>query len=190
MDKFYFIGGWNDDLEQTSAECFALNTEEYEWTSKDEVARMKSPRSNLACEAFQGRIVVCGGFDNVNITNSVETYDHGSNSWTPMASMIERRYNHSLISMRNKMFVVGGKTSKCEVYDTISDKFILLKLPPKSLEFDFNNTRKTFTIGGKLFIVGKSSKTLAFYDVDKKKWSEEQFENKKRFHFCLKVPQS
>ena len=74
MDKIYFIGGWNDILEQASAECFALDTEEYEWTSKDEIAKMNSPRSNQACEAFQGRIVICGGFDNVNITNSVETY--------------------------------------------------------------------------------------------------------------------
>ena len=191
MDKIYFIGGWNEDLDYVNAECFALDINKYEWTSTNEIAKMKKPRSELACAVFQGRVIACGGIDDDRRKmNSVEAYDHGSNSWSYMPNMVERRHEHSLITLKNKMFVIGGNMISCEVYDTCSETFMLLKQPPKSLKFDFLKSipDTATTIGSKVVIFGSHSETFAYYDDDKNKWAEEPFEFTKDLWVLRKIP--
>lgn len=59
------------------AECFALDTKQYTWMYSYEIAKMKMSRTYLACTVFQGRIVVCGGFDGNDYMNSVKAYNYG-----------------------------------------------------------------------------------------------------------------
>ena len=42
--------------------------------------------------------------------------------------MIEKRYFHAAVSMGDKMFVVGGfSITSCEVFDSFSRKFTIIK---------------------------------------------------------------
>lgn len=63
--------------------------------------------------------------NNINGLTTVEVYDHLRDRWSPR--MIERRRGHSLVAIRNKLFVVGGTDQQghkpCEVMDS-SDKFV------------------------------------------------------------------
>ena len=58
-----------------------------------EVAEMSVSRFNASCAVFEGKIVVCGGFDNETL-NTVETYDHVAKSWINMPNMINGRSSH------------------------------------------------------------------------------------------------
>ena len=94
-----------------------------------------------------------------------------------MPNMIEGRSGHSLVAIRNKLFVFGshdGKGSKsCEVFDSSCKKFVMIKPFPGTLTFDLRNVSKAFSIGNKLVIIGNNSSTVKYYDINKDEWSEE-----------------
>ena len=75
MGNVYIIGGAHSG--KSSASCITFNTKNLTWKI---IARMNEARSAAACSVFEGRIVVTGGInDNVEL-NTVESYDHVSNS--------------------------------------------------------------------------------------------------------------
>ena len=77
---------------------------------------------------FEERVVVTGGYTfEAFLTTTVEAYEHLSDTWIPMPNMLEPKNPHSLVSVKNKLFVIGnlyGKPS-CEVFDS-SRKFVAL----------------------------------------------------------------
>ena len=196
MDKIFVVGGLDDESDTVTSEIFALDTNKSKWIRCDELARMKMGRANIACAVFQGRLVASGGFSggryDRQILNSVEAYDDASNSWSGMPNMIAPRQHHDLVAMKNKLFVIGGEIKTCEVFDTCSNKFIDIKLPPKRFKFDLTNTAPdtAVSLGSKIIIFGINSETVAFYDVDKDEWDEEPFEltTGVREYTLLKVP--
>ena len=97
-----------------------------------------------------------------------------------MPSMIERRFGHSSVAVKNKLFVIGGSygsgSETCEVYDSACKKFVYVKQKPNSMTFSFANIVETFVIGSKFFTLGNRSATAVCYDVERSEWSEEPFE--------------
>ena len=109
--------------------------------------------------------------------------------------MIEGRYRHSSVAIRNKLFIFGsyvGKVSKsCEVFDSSCKKFVMLKLFPSTLTFDLSfAANTTFSIGNKIVIISYNSSTALCYDVEKDEWSKEIFNLTKdrSFFGCTLVP--
>ena len=170
MDQVYIIGHFLD--------CsLKFDTEKNKWKV---ISRMNERRTDQACAVYGGRIVVSGGWnvENRNGLNSVVAYDHFSNSWSSMPNMIERRRGHGSVAMRNKLFIVGnsslnGSLTRCEVFDSASDRFVLLKQYPTVLTFDLNVLANTFSIENKIVTVGHNSSTVLCYDVENDEWSEE-----------------
>ena len=82
-----------------------------------------------------------------------------------MPNMIEGRFGHSLVVVKNKLFVIGGATTygTCEVFESISNNFVLLK---SLISFDRNNA---FSIGTKIYILQANNSFIVTYDVDKDK---------------------
>ena len=128
MDKIYLMGGESMN-EGLSDICLEFDPKTYQWKER---ARMMEFRANPACAIFAGRIVVSGGlvYNNGEVndnywnvpgyhlaTRSVEEYDHVRNSWSEFARMINPRCCHQSVSVGNKLFVNGGGTDTCEVYD-------------------------------------------------------------------------
>ena len=148
-------------------------------------AKIKEKRSDLACVVFQGNIVVSGGFDNNdNYLKSVESYDVFGDKWSSMPNMINRHDNHSLIAVKDKLFVIGYEIDTCEVFDNTCKKFVALKKPP-SIEWN-----KCVSIGNKILVFQQFSSSVICYNVDKDEWSEESCQVTKdlKDFCCVKCP--
>ena len=143
IEKVFVIGGMVDGTASDS--CLQFDTKDYSW---EEVVGMKEARIRAACTVFEGIIVVGGGYNiNIGDLNSVESYDVAEITWTAMTNMIEQRFGDSLVSVKNKLFVLGGNNDgTCEVFESSSNKFVVLKSPPL---FNCNNA---FSIGTKIYI--------------------------------------
>ena len=117
--KYLFV--YVESLDKYNATyCLMYNIKTLQWTY---IANWNSYREQAACVIFEGKIVVSGGN-----TCTVESYDYYGDNWTYLPDMIEPRYNHGVVSMGNKMFVIGGyKNLSCEVFDSISRKFTYIK---------------------------------------------------------------
>ena len=147
---------------------------------------MKEARSSAACVAFEGRIIVCGGV-NRSLLKTVESYDVFADKWSTMPTMITCKKSHSLVVVRNKLFVILTRT--CEVFYSISNTFSAIK-PPK---------KETVSLVGaiaaesKIFVL-QSYAHFACYDFDKQKWSEIQTETDQLDEYesfsCVNIPRS
>ena len=109
---------------------------------------------------------------------SVEAYDYHENKWTYLSDMNCARFYHGSVSMGNKMFMIGGTMTKtCEVFDSITEKFIYLKQKlPTPLLF----VKSAVVIGYKIivfpgFLTIKNKKVLVF-DVLMVQWNVEENE--------------
>ena len=135
---------------------------------------MNESRMFGACTVFEGKIVISGGIVNNGYESlkSVEAYDHVADEWSRLPSMIEARFFHSSVAVRNKLFVIGGFDSKrCEVYDSGSNRFTALNATPK-----FANTHvKSVLIGGKIIVFSEGAETISCYDTEKDEWTEKHF---------------
>ena len=118
MKKLYIFGGF---CPLTSTSCIVYDIKTNKW---EERAKILENRKLSACAVFEGKIVVSGGFYKQE-SKSVEVYDHCANSWTKMSDMLERRHKHSSVSINNKLYMIGGGSEFCEVFDSLVSKFHL-----------------------------------------------------------------
>ena len=160
-------------------------------------------RRNAACTVFEGKIVVSGGFSirlrylssNYIVTqlNSVEAYDHHENKWYYYPRMLETRRNHTAVSIKNKMFVIGGEqnNNSCEVFHSFTRKFTFIKSQISLI--NQISPSKIVSIGNNIyFFVKDESKDVKVYSYDVKNnfycfKTCLKFENSEYFS-CTKVP--
>ena len=184
MDKIYIIGGFSfNDRHKTTNSCLRFNTVEKNW---NEVCAMIEVRKKAACAIFQGNIVVTGGIDNnAQGLNSVESYDVFANKWTPLPNMQNFHSNHSLVTVKNKLFVIDGNTNICEVFDNICKKFITLKSP-----YGYISLNKAMSIGNIIVLFLNEKSSTNCYDVEKDEWSDKSCEITKYIDdfSCTKIP--
>ena len=105
-------------------------------------------------------------------------YNHHVSKWTYLSDMIAKMYNHSAVSMGNKMFVISkGNPTHYELYDSISRKFTMFNAKPLYSNF-YSFEYKVLGINNKLvyFCTVNSSKKLKVYvhDVVENKWIVEE----------------
>ena len=134
MGSIYLFGGTTLTIEQDKA-CTSFNPVKGKW---DEHADMKSNRVFSACCIFQGKIVVSGGLDKSTVkrkgkeflnfpNNLVEQFDVCTKTWTDFpCTMVHPRFRHGSVSLKNKLYMIGGDRKDMEVYDSISKKFTLI----------------------------------------------------------------
>ena len=168
MNKIYVFGGKKVGV--TTSSCLQFDTSDY---SFKEVAKMNEARSIAACVVYDERIVVCGGmYNNFNDLNSVESYDVLRDKWSKMPNMNSGKYHHSLVVVKNKLFVISKRKNECEVYDNLCKKFISIKSP----KFDLSSPIRAYSIGKNIFALQAKCSKIVIYDSDKNEWSEESCE--------------
>ena len=180
MDDIFVIGGMLG-LGGFLGSCVEFKTKNKKWNVK---TKMNKARMFPACSVFEGRIVVCGGGNRVGfVTKTVEAYDHVDDSWSDMPSMIESRFFHKLVAVKNKLFVVSGfdivgngdlqHFASCEIFDSVSNKFVLLKQPKDYFEEYIQFSIKVFSIGKNLYIFNNEevNNNVLVYDMENQKWS-------------------
>lgn len=71
---------------------------------------MKYGRKCAAAAVWNGKIVVCGGWNQAELQtlDSVECFDPESGVWTELAALPSPRNSHSLISYNNRLLTIGG----------------------------------------------------------------------------------
>ena len=107
--------------------CTFYDKQSKNWTS---IAAMILGRENAACTVFEGKIIVSGGwFEYKN--NTIEAYDYHENKWSYFPNMLSPRFNHTAISITNKMFMIGGRQDNFEVFDSVTRNFTYIKSVPK-----------------------------------------------------------
>ena len=182
MNKVFINGGFIDWVRTYS--CLQFDTSN---NVLKIVSRINEARSNAACAVFDERILVCGGSnENQSRLNSVESYDVLPDKWSTMPNMNSGKFDHSLVGLKNKLFVISMREDDCEVFDNICQKFITIKSP----KFISLYGIYTFSIENKVFaLLGNKSKIIT-YDINKNEWSEESCEVTKdlRNFACEKIP--
>ena len=88
--------------------------------------------------------------------------------------MIYGRYFHEIVSMANKMFVIGGQDLEyCEVFDSFSRTFTLIKRIPSHgniLESDIvTNVGNKFTV----YFTCTRDSSIYCYDIVAEEWHKE-----------------
>ena len=110
--------------------------------------------TNIYVFQLEGRVVVSGGFNGRIRTNTVEVNHHVADEWSMTSRMNEARTNHSMVAVRNKLFVFGGETR--EVFDTSSRKFATLSVKAPMFE------SSAFRLEAKLFCSKVTQLLLTF----------------------------
>ena len=185
MGNTYVLGGFTQQKPINT--CLMFCPTDCSWK---EVAEMNVSRYIASCTVFEGKIVVSGGLNNNGRLTTVEAYDHIANTWTNMPNMVEERHHHKSVAVKNKLFIVFGNTTTCEVYDLNCGKFNLLKLIKETI-YDYLKYRTSvLSIENKLFVFNGFEKNVLLYDVEKKYWSEEPcgFIQNLDTYSCVKVP--
>ena len=184
MDQVFIFGG-AQDWPSTNT-CLKFNTKSYQWTY---IAAMDEKRSNAASATYGEMVVVSGGRyaenDDAFTLNTVESYDVLPKKWSKMPSMVENKSDHSLVAVKNKLFVIQVSYYSCEVYDSVCKKFAQLK--PFYLELEYTNA---MPIGKYIYVFENDSTDVYRYDVDKDLWESAPRKVTKSIEdfFCVKVP--
>ena len=188
MDNVYIFGGLMGEILNDGHElatCFELNTKCLKWKK---LSRMNNASMFSACSVFEGRIVVSGGSYNFGRFKTVKAYDHVGNTWENMPNMINARDGHKSVAVKNKLFIVGGLfIHDCEVFDSTTNKFTLLKQPTKASGFNLFEPHKVIAIGSKIFVF-QGVYEVKTYDFKNNEWSKELCEATKdiKFYSVLK----
>ena len=184
MDSIFVIGGTLKlDSWITLNSCLQFNTTSKKWK---EVSRMTEARERLVSAVFEGRIIVSGGEDGrFRTLNTVEAYDVISDKWSSMPNLVKRTHHHKLVAVKNKLYVVRRGGDDCEVFDTISGKFVVFKQ-----EFDYFDFYQVVSIGNKIMIFYTGISSIIFYDVEENEWFEQPFEATKDLNgfSTVKIP--
>ena len=154
----------------------------FELNKVSKLTDMNKSKYYAACTVFEGKIVVTGGKKYLPLNHayiSVEAYDDYENKWTYLPNMIRKRRLHASVSMGNKLFVIGGNITKsCEVFDSFTRKFTLIKAKTPNYE---NNWLTQFQAVSKsnfiLFISenkNSNDTSMFIYNVQKSQWSEKK----------------
>ena len=137
---------------------------------------MSCNRIDAACTIFEGKIVVTGGLcsspSSTSVeASSVEAYDHHVNKWNYLPNMLEKRCGHLSVSMGNKMFVISKYLSQnCEVFDSVSRKFTIIKPPSFVKGVSFENEKSAHCVSNKIALVSWNKRCYTVYDTDKNEW--------------------
>jgi kelch-like protein 18 len=89
---------------------------------------MKTKRCRLSLTGLNGKLYAAGGFDSLNVLNTVERYDPVEDKWEFVAPMLVKRRHMALITCNSKLFAIGGyegmsKLSSVEMYDPERDQW-------------------------------------------------------------------
>ena len=196
MQKIFVLSGNRCDeknLYKSCNSCMTYDIKNNKWTY---ISSMNKGRGFAACTVFEGKIVVSGGWHKANIPgvdisrsrlSSVEAYNSHENKWVRFPHMLERRSEHDIVSMGNRMFVIGGRIDNtCEVFDSVTNKFTYIENTPKIKDVDYITNNHLVCIGCKVYLIQQimmyqpfkeKGITMLYYDVQKMLGVQKVFQN-------------
>ena len=181
INEIFLLGGHLYNANDNLNTCVKFNTRKNEWT---DIAQMNEAVSYAACAVYQNKIIVCGGRNNNDFTNSVNMYDPFADEWKPMQNMVTRKAHHSAVVVKNKLFVVSKRFDEVETFDSINKKFVLFK--PPAIKSSFVN--EIVSMGNKFYVFFEKKTYSYCYDIDENKWYRKPLKCKIYSFSCVKIP--
>ena len=180
-DGIYVIGGCHA-IEYGFC-CARFNCKD---RSLEPATDLNVARSWAACAAFQGKVVVSGGFAGNRTIRQVEALDCAAGRWSSMPSLVYPISHHSMVAASgSKLFVVALQPWLWEMYDAVCGKFVAFKVQISRQQL----TEKAVEVGGKLVLFCKDRSVLTL-DLETSEISHlpvDLFESVK-YYGCVKIP--
>ena len=188
-DNVFSIGGDASDtyISQPTRNIWRLNLKaaERQWSP---IALMIEKRCVMGAAVYRNGLVVAGGHNGLQSTNSAEFYQISSNRWTSISSMKQPRSHHQLVSSDDYLLVLGGRND----FENFSSSVIKLRdlngewedlnpmQTPRKCFAAVNCNNIVYAIGG-LISLRKSTKSVEKYDALADAWSFVNEMNNERF---------
>ncbi|XP_015922988.2 influenza virus NS1A-binding protein homolog B isoform X2 [Parasteatoda tepidariorum] len=119
------------------------------------VPPMSSARCSVGTAEFDGKLLVCGGYDRGECLKTVESYDFSTNKWTTMQPMKVPRGRFNAAKVNNKIYAVGGcdgqkELSSAEYWDPDTNSWKQLPNLPavRSHAGVCSMDKKLYVVGG------------------------------------------
>ena len=101
----YCIGGKIHGKPTNKVYRMNLNKTSLRW---EEVASMMTKRMDFGAAAYDGNIVVAGGWAGQTGLNAVELYNVQTNKWKNISSMKQQRDDHAVVAVGETFYAIGG----------------------------------------------------------------------------------
>lgn len=89
-----------------------------------EMAAMSGPKCGLGVAEWDGKLLVCGGFNRGECLRSVESYKPDTNEWTTESNMSQARGRVQIAVLNGTVYAVGGSNGKRFVISPIIYEYI------------------------------------------------------------------
>ncbi|MBM3242795.1 T9SS type A sorting domain-containing protein [Candidatus Poribacteria bacterium] len=133
------------------------------------VAPMSTAREQLAAAEVNGYIYAVGGwgppYPPTNVLNTVEKYNPGNNTWSPVAPMLTARTRHAAASVNGKLYAIGGwngshSLNTMEVYNPTTDIWSYVTSMPTP-----RYCLAASVVNGKIYVAGGLSDNYIFLNT-------------------------
>ncbi|QHR82562.1 Kelch-like protein [Brazilian porcupinepox virus 1] len=191
-DILYIVGGglFFDCKDKARNNVIGININTFDIIY---VPPMNVSRKNPGVVIFNDRLFVIGGVGNEcykreEVLKSVESWKPGDNGWEFEKDLIYSRYNPSVFTVNNKIYVVGGTMffdKSVEVYSPLTK---LWEFGRRSIFSHFGSASivhndHVYIIGGKSLIGNYFIyNCVESYNIQTDKWENETFMNHDRFN--------
>ena len=90
-------------------------------------------------------------------TNTVEVHDHVAVTWSYMSSRVHHRFMHRLVAIKSKPFVTEKFHFDFEVFDKLTNKFVVIKLPLMIFDTTYVSIVGAISIVNKIAFIGRKT---------------------------------
>ena len=108
-----------------------------------------------------GNIYLAGGAGD----GRVREYNPRTNTWREMPSLQRGRYSHSVCTLDNKIFVLGGVggSTTCEMLDLSDDDLQWRYIPEMNSIHSYGGA---VVVDRKIYVLGGTTENVKEYDID------------------------
>ena len=108
----------------------------------------------------EGNIYLVGGDGDRKVTE----YNLRTNTWRNMPSLQEERWGHSVCTLDNKIFVLGGwDDTTCEMLDLSDDDLQWRYIPEMNSIHSYGGA---VVVDRKIYVLGGTTENVKEYDID------------------------
>ncbi|XP_068729248.1 kelch-like protein 20 [Montipora capricornis] len=158
IDVIILVGGITESGAQACCHCYNPLTSKWFYLSP-----VTERRLNLGLASSNRSLFVVGGSavgENISMVSSVERLDPKFNTWEKQTSLKEGRFNHEVVELHGKIYVIGGvqennnQEQTMDCYEHVADKWTSLSAPHQRR---YNHC--AVALNEYLYVIGGVSKT-------------------------------
>jgi N-acetylneuraminic acid mutarotase len=125
--QLYVLGGFDGYSPLLSVEKCDLTQEEVKFTEMPRSNRLMSPLKNAVSFVHKGQIIIVGGWDERDTSNTIYRYDPSTDTCDYVCRLPTRIEGHSVALLKDHAYIIGG-------FDSfgVTDKVIKLNLETNS----------------------------------------------------------